>query len=228
MNKLTFDEKVERGVLLYFFKEYPTPDRESRLKIFYLKELEKVSNTEKRNYFQNIFNEWDNILSPQKKADMFISLWQYAENQPEAPSLSGIPFLEGGRDGFLNNLQILTDAGHITLVKNKFTIQATNKASAHRMVESIFINAVDMGFIQNFFFKEDGKKIRWAHITKNFNYQIPKKEISEFSNIELFKQFDYWFNVYSADREKPLHDTRTLESMVCDEFKLITALTKRK
>lgn len=150
------------------------------------------------------------------------------KGETSEPQLHGIPFLEGGREGFLNNLQILTDAGHITLVKNKFTIQATNKASAHRIVESIFINAVDMGFIQNFFFKEDGKKIRWAHITKNFNYQIPEKEPAEFSNIELFKQFDFWFNIYSADREEPMFDTRTLESLICDEFKLITALTKRK
>ncbi len=229
MNQKTeFDRKAEINILLFFFSEEPTADRESRLKIFYLEELEKIKSVEKRKHFENIFNQWDNLINPQKKAEVFVNLWQYIESQPNPPSLSGIPFLTGGREGFLNNLQILTDAGHITLVKNKFTIQATNKASAHRIVESIFINAVDMGFIQNFFFKEDGKKIRWAHITKNFNYQTPGKEPAEFSNIELFKQFDFWFNIYSADREKPLHDTRTLESMVCDEFKMITALTKRK
>ena len=108
MNQKTeFDRKAEINILLFFFSEEPTADRESRLKIFYLEELEKIKSVEKRKHFENIFNQWDNLINPQKKAEVFVNLWQYIESQPNPPSLSGIPFLTGGREGFLNNLQIL-------------------------------------------------------------------------------------------------------------------------
>jgi len=148
------------------------------------------------------------------------------KSETSEPTLHGIPFLTGGREGFLNNLQTLTAAGIITTGNNKHIIHATNKAAAHRIGISIFVNAIEQGIIQNFLKKDEGQKIKWSYLRDNFNFQISGKEPAEFTHTELSIQFENFFNVYVCNFDTDFYSDKILKSFICDELAHVQTLTK--
>jgi len=148
------------------------------------------------------------------------------KSETSEPTLHGIPFLTGGREGFLNNLQTLTAAGIITTGNNKHIIHATNKAAAHRIIISIFADAITKGLVQNFFLKDENKKIKWSYLRDFFNYKTPGKNAAKFTHVELSIQFETYFSVYIANLDTDFHSEKTINSLICDEFKHVRTLTK--
>ena len=142
------------------------------------------------------------------------------------PQLHGIPFLTGGRESFLNNLQTLTAAGIITTGNKKYIVHAPNKAAAHRVAISIFVNAIEQGIIQNFLKKDEGQKIKWSYLRDNFNFQISGKEAANFTHTELSIQFENFFNVYVCNFDTDFYSDKILKSFICAELAHVQTLTK--
>ena len=148
------------------------------------------------------------------------------KSETSKPQLHGIPFLDGGREGFFKNLQTLTAAGIITTRNNRYIIHATNKAAAHRVAISIFVNAIEQGIIQNFLKKEEGQKIKWSYLRDNFNFQISGKEAANFTHTELSIQFENFFNVYVCNFDTDFYSDKILKSFICAELAHVQTLTK--